>query len=178
MWCSSDKDKPILAQGQNNKSNNRVVCSVTVFEMESLSRVQILDESVFHLCLWKNNESVSFLFAQFKLNNIYLPTPPAGCDPRSLLNWSTTVENNGDSGVRYPTDVRSAGFRSQHLLKVTVVLWLLSLEMDTVTWVQILDNPDGISHNTNTLAKGMNPLILLAQSAKAVEYADCFSAEG
>ena len=31
---------------------------------------------------------------------------------------------------------------------------------------------------TNTLGKGMNPLILFAQSTGAVEYIDCFSAEG
>ena len=32
--------------------------------------------------------------------------------------------------------------------------------MDTVTWVQILDLTDCISHSTNTLGKGMNPIIL------------------
>ena len=32
--------------------------------------------------------------------------------------------------------------------------------MDTATRVQILDETDGISHNTNTLGKGMNPTIL------------------
>ena len=31
--------------------------------------------------------------------------------------------------------------------------------MDTVTRVQILDETDRISHNTNTLGKGMNPII-------------------
>ena len=37
-----------------------------------------------------------------------------------------------------------------------------------------------ISHSDNTLEKGMNPSILssVAQSAGAVEYTDCFSAEG
>ena len=33
-------------------------------------------------------------------------------------------------------------------------------EMDTVTRVQILDETDCISHSTNTLGKGMNPVIL------------------
>ena len=33
--------------------------------------------------------------------------------------------------------------------------------MDTATRVQILDETDCISHNTNTLGKGMNPIILL-----------------
>ena len=32
--------------------------------------------------------------------------------------------------------------------------------MDTATRVRILDKTDGISHNTNTLGKGMNPNIL------------------
>ena len=33
-------------------------------------------------------------------------------------------------------------------------------EMDTTTQVQILDETDCISHSTNTLEKGMNPIIL------------------
>ena len=32
--------------------------------------------------------------------------------------------------------------------------------MDTATWVQILDETDCISHSTNTLGKGMNPIII------------------
>ena len=32
--------------------------------------------------------------------------------------------------------------------------------MDTVTQVQILDEADCISYNTDTLGKGMNPIIL------------------
>ena len=32
--------------------------------------------------------------------------------------------------------------------------------MDAVTRVQILDETDCISHSTNTLGKGMNPIIL------------------
>ena len=37
---------------------------------------------------------------------------------------------------------------------------VLYLEMDTVTQVQILNKTDCISHSTNTLGKGMNPIIL------------------
>ena len=37
---------------------------------------------------------------------------------------------------------------------------LSSWEMDSATRVQILDETDGISHSTNTLGKGMNPIIL------------------
>ena len=44
--------------------------------------------------------------------------------------------------------------------KVSVVLWLSSQDVDTTTRVQILDEPDYISHSTNTLGKGMNPKIL------------------
>ena len=38
--------------------------------------------------------------------------------------------------------------------------WLSSQDVDTTTRVQILDEPDYISHSTNTLGKGMNPNIL------------------
>ena len=34
------------------------------------------------------------------------------------------------------------------------------LEMDTLTRVPILDEADCISHYTNTLGKGLNPIIL------------------
>ena len=44
--------------------------------------------------------------------------------------------------------------------EVPVVKWLSSYEMDTATWVQILNESDCISHSTNTLGKGMNPAIL------------------
>ena len=40
-------------------------------------------------------------------------------------------------------------------MEVPVVKWLSLLEMDTATRVQ-----DDISHSTNTLGKGMNPIIL------------------
>ena len=45
-------------------------------------------------------------------------------------------------------------------MEVPVVKWLSSKEMDTVTRVQTLDETDCISHSTNTLGKGMNPIIL------------------
>ena len=41
-----------------------------------------------------------------------------------------------------------------------MVYWLLSQDMDTATRVQILDLTDCISHSTNTLGKGMSPIIL------------------
>ena len=41
-----------------------------------------------------------------------------------------------------------------------VVQWLSSQDMDTATRVQILDQTDCISHSTNTLGKGMIPIIL------------------
>ena len=34
------------------------------------------------------------------------------------------------------------------------------MEMNTATLVQILDDTDCISHSTNSLGKGMNPIIL------------------
>ena len=40
-------------------------------------------------------------------------------------------------------------------------VWLSSLEMDSKTQVQILDETDCISHSANTLKKGINPIILL-----------------
>ena len=45
-------------------------------------------------------------------------------------------------------------------MEVPVVYWLSSQEMDTAIRVQILDETDYISHSTNTLGKGMNPIIL------------------
>ena len=48
----------------------------------------------------------------------------------------------------------------QQVLEVPVVKWLSSQDMDTATRVQILDETDCISHCTNTLGKGMNPIIL------------------
>ena len=53
-------------------------------------------------------------------------------------------------------------YNSSQIVAVPVVLWLLSQELDTATRVQILDETDCISHNTNTLGKGMNPIILPA----------------
>ena len=44
--------------------------------------------------------------------------------------------------------------------EVAVVQWLSSYKMDTATRVQILDETDCISHSTNTIRKGMNPIIL------------------
>ncbi len=41
-----------------------------------------------------------------------------------------------------------------------MVQWLLSLDMDMVTQVQILAYPGGISHSANTLSKVMNTGIL------------------
>ena len=40
------------------------------------------------------------------------------------------------------------------------------LEMDTATQVQILDETDCISHSTNTLGKGLNPIILPPATGK------------
>ena len=38
--------------------------------------------------------------------------------------------------------------------------------MDTAIWVQILDETDCISHNTNTHGKGINPIILSPAKSK------------
>ena len=48
-------------------------------------------------------------------------------------------------------------------------------EMDTVTRVQILDETDCISHCTNNLGKGMNPIILPLAMGKIVGQTGCFS---
>ena len=37
---------------------------------------------------------------------------------------------------------------------------VIVIGMDTATRVQILDQPNCILHSTNTLGKGMNPIIL------------------
>ena len=44
--------------------------------------------------------------------------------------------------------------------------WLMSWEKQIATLVYILDKADGISHNTNTFGKGMNPIILAPAMGK------------
>ena len=41
-----------------------------------------------------------------------------------------------------------------------ICMYITVIIMDTVTRVQILDETDCISHSTNTLGNGMNPIIL------------------
>ena len=64
--------------------------------------------------------------------------------------WSEAIHN--------VSAYRLASYYQPQLLPV--VQWLLSLEMDTATRVQILDETDCISQSTDTLGKSMNPLIL------------------
>ena len=47
--------------------------------------------------------------------------------------------------------------------------------MDTATRVQILDETDRISYSTNTLGKGMNPVILPPAMGKIVRQTGFFS---
>ena len=47
--------------------------------------------------------------------------------------------------------------------------------MDTATRVLILDETDCISHSTNTLGKGMNPIILPSAMGKIVGQTRFFS---
>ena len=47
--------------------------------------------------------------------------------------------------------------------------------MDTATRVQILDETDCISHNTNTFAKCMNPIILPPAMGKIIGQTRFFS---
>ena len=47
--------------------------------------------------------------------------------------------------------------------------------MDTATRVQILDEADCISYSTNTLGKGMNPVILPPSMGKIVGQTGFFS---
>ena len=47
--------------------------------------------------------------------------------------------------------------------------------MDTATRVQILDETDCISHSTNTLGKGMNPIIPPPAMGKIVGQTGFFS---
>ena len=44
-------------------------------------------------------------------------------------------------------------------LSTNLSIWT-RIEMNTAILVQILDDTDYISHSTNTLGKGMNPIIL------------------
>ena len=45
-------------------------------------------------------------------------------------------------------------------MEAFMMQWLPSLEIDTASQVQILDESVCISHCTNTLKKGMNPITL------------------
>ena len=47
--------------------------------------------------------------------------------------------------------------------------------MDTAIRVQILDDTDCVSHSTNTLGKGMNPIILPPTMGKIVGQTRFFS---
>ena len=59
--------------------------------------------------------------------------------------------------VRLKIDLGSYHARAEGLVNMVMVI----VEgMDSATWVQILDETDCISHSTNTLGKGMNPIIL------------------
>ena len=49
---------------------------------------------------------------------------------------------------------------------IVCVLLLSSLEMDTATPVQVLEEADLISRNTNTLGKGMDSIILRTTMGK------------
>ena len=43
---------------------------------------------------------------------------------------------------------------------IVTIVFCIVYEMDTATRVQILDKANCISHSSNTLGKGMNPIIL------------------
>ena len=49
---------------------------------------------------------------------------------------------------------------NKEMLEVPVVKWLSSQDMETAIQVQFLDKTHCISNSTNTLGKGMNPIIL------------------
>ena len=97
-------------------------------------------------------------------------TYPYTADVKKFLLVGQHVHSSLSSIAPGPdtTDVYKFLQVSQHVLpslssialEVPVVLWLSSLEMDTATRVQILDLTDCISHSTNTLGEGMNPIIL------------------
>ena len=42
----------------------------------------------------------------------------------------------------------------------------MSEKMDTATWIQIQDEADCLSHSTNALGKGLNPIILSSATSK------------
>ena len=52
---------------------------------------------------------------------------------------------------------------------------VMVIVVDTATRVQILDETDCISHSTNTLGKGMNPIILPLAMGKIVGETEFFS---
>ncbi len=50
--------------------------------------------------------------------------------------------------------------RAVVIIVVVIIVVVIIVISDTATRVQILDETDYISHSTNTLGKGMNPIIL------------------
>ena len=72
--------------------------------------------------------------------------------------WRSRDELISDVLLWTPTHGRAKAGRP--VRTCTAVSWLSSQKMDTAMQVQILDEADCISHSTNTLGKGMNPIIL------------------
>ena len=70
------------------------------------------------------------------------------------LNSITAVFHKDGLGIKYPIKVYMP------LNKERRCNGYCRREMDTATRVQIMDETDCISHSTNTLGKGMNPIIL------------------
>ena len=66
-----------------------------------------------------------------------------------------------------PAEMQSVYFTAPpNPAKLIYSVWLSSEEMNKVTRFQILDEADCILHCTNTLGKGMNPIILPSSMSK------------
>ena len=71
--------------------------------------------------------------------------------------WKMT--NDGGNWTRFSSSISYNGMYPLHYDHIYLG-GARGVMVIVIGWVQILDETDCISHNTNTLGKGMNPIIL------------------
>ena len=118
----------------------------------------ILSHSVkqFQVLLHITNKSIkdlTFVYTQLNDQTVLFHTIPFSIS--YLFALSLNVKQFYITALRVRVDMGAMAIKEG----VRVVKWLSSLEMDTATRVQILAETDCISHSTNILGKGMNPII-------------------
>ena len=80
--------------------------------------------------------------------------------PNQTLSQSGPGSNGNEGVLRIPQSSMTGASPSDGLRRCPWCSRYRRREMNTATRVQILDETDCISHSTNTLGEGMNPIIL------------------